>query len=157
MAKKKTVDSDAPKAMSLFDHITNIKSNKIPWTKISAVDRKSWSTYMVNRFMSMNWEYTELVNALQKYTIGIIPDGAVQRLYCELFPKDRTFHPYVKGKNETKFDSELVNIIKNHYLYSADEAEEYIQMILSINRDEIVRILKKYGKSEKEITKLLNV
>lgn len=157
MAKKKETKSDLPKVMSIFDHVKNVKSTKTRWKDISEADRKSWSTFMVNRFMSMNWENVDVINQLQKYTIGLMPNGIVQTLYCEVFPKEYGYHPYVKGVAENKFNSELVSIIKNHYLYNSDEAEDYIQLILKVNPNELKTLLKKYGKSEKEISKMLDI
>ena len=158
MAKKKTVAKESttqlPKAMGLFEHINNVRTKKIPWNKLSNADQKSWSTYMVNRFVSINPDYIDLINQLQKYTIGMLPDGVTQRLYCDVLPNDKSFHKYVKGKNEDKFNKELVSIIRRHFMYNSEEAEEYVQMIIDINPNELFSILKKYGKTEKEIEKM---
>ena len=157
MAKKKTTTDDtvATKTMGLFDHVSNIKTKKLLWKDMTDGDRKTWSTYMVNRIVSMNENYTDLVNQLQKYTMGILDSRETQRLYCEILPYDRSFSKYIKGKNEDKYDKELVNIIRSHYYYSSQEAEEYLDIILPINPNEIIALLKKYGKTVKEIEKML--
>lgn len=159
MAKKKTAvtkepASQLPKTMGLFEHINNVRTKKTPWNDLSEADQKSWSTYMVNRFISMNPDYLDLINQLQKYTIGILDNGITQRLYCEVLPYDKSFHKYVKGANESKFSTELISIVRKHFMYSSAEAEEYVQMIVDINPNELFGILKRYGKTEKEIEKM---
>ena len=59
------------KRKSLFDHINQITTIQNPnyWDEISDEDKKSWSNYMVNRFLSMNSDWMELVNELQKYNL----------------------------------------------------------------------------------------
>ena len=52
------------KKKSLFDHINQITTIQNPnyWDEISDEDKKSWSNYMVNRFLSMKPEWIDLVN-----------------------------------------------------------------------------------------------
>ena len=59
------------KKKSLFDHIKQITSIQNPnyWNDISEDDKKTWSNYMVHRFLSMNMDWIELVNELQKYNL----------------------------------------------------------------------------------------
>jgi hypothetical protein len=157
-ARKKTeVNSSVSKGDSLFDHINNIRHIKKPWARLSDVDKKTWSTYMVNRFLSMNPEYTELVNELQKYTIGVLQPREVYKLYFDILPKDRSYSKYIKGKSEEKYNKELVNIIRKTYLYSIEESEEYLDMILELNPTEVNSLLKRYGKTDKEIKNLLKI
>jgi hypothetical protein len=157
MAKKPPVDKNEPvvqKSMSLFEHINNVKNSKRDWKILSESDRKTWSTYMVNRFLSMNTDYIDLVNALQKYTISM-DNGVVQKLYCELLPKDNRFSKYIKGTSEDKFSTELIDIVRKFYLCSSDEAIENIEMLQKVNPQQLITILKKYGKDDKTIKKIL--
>ena len=59
------------KKKTLFDHIKQITSvqDENYWDKISDADKKTWSNYMVHRFLSMKMEWIELVNELQKYNL----------------------------------------------------------------------------------------
>ena len=49
------------KRKSLFDHITQITKVQNPkyWEQPSEEDKKTWSNYMVNRFLSMKPEWIE--------------------------------------------------------------------------------------------------
>ena len=59
------------KRKNLFDHINAITSQQHSnyWDDISDEDKKSWSNYMVNRFLSMKMEWIEFVNEVQKYPL----------------------------------------------------------------------------------------
>ena len=52
---------------SLFDHIKQITDVQNPnyWSDISDEDKKSWSNYMVNRFLSMKMDWIDIVNEVQ--------------------------------------------------------------------------------------------
>ena len=48
------------KTKSLFDHILhNIETDKKLLKDITDLDKKTWSNYMVNRFLSMNMNWTD--------------------------------------------------------------------------------------------------
>jgi len=43
------------KAKSLFDHLSGITDKKVKWDSLSELDHKSFSPYMINRFL-MNFK-----------------------------------------------------------------------------------------------------
>ena len=47
---------------SLFDHITHITQIQDPkyWDKLEEGDKKTWSNYMIHRFLSMNPDWIEV-------------------------------------------------------------------------------------------------
>ena len=52
------------KPKGLFDHINQITSNQTNdyWNTLTESDKKTWSNYMINRFLSMKMEWTDFVN-----------------------------------------------------------------------------------------------
>ena len=76
------------KRKSLFDHINQITKVQNPkyWEQISEEDKKTWSNYMVNRFLSMKPEWIELVNELQKYNLE---PKELYKLYTNVLPKSK--------------------------------------------------------------------
>ena len=56
---------------SLFDHIKEVTSiqHKTYWKKLSEEDKKTWSNFMVHRFLSMNPNWLELTNEIQRYDL----------------------------------------------------------------------------------------
>jgi hypothetical protein len=149
--------SETIKAKSLFDHLSGITDKKVSWESLSEVDRKSFSPYMVNRFLSMNMDYIELINEFQKYTIGELSNRDVYKLYLDLLPKQKQFNKYIKGKKTDTYQTELVELLSKHFLISEKETLEALDMYHETSLLPLKEILKKYGKSDKEITKLLKI
>ena len=54
---------------SLFDHIKQITNvqNTLYWDSLEEGDKKTWSNYMVHRFLSMKSDWIQVVNEVQKY------------------------------------------------------------------------------------------
>ena len=140
------------KPATIFDHIANITWKKKPWSELSETDQKSFSPYLINRWLSMNINYIELVDMFQQYTIGPLNKKHVYQLYFDFLPKQKSFNKYIKGKKQDKYNKELVKLIADHYQVARIEAEEYISLL---EQSEISSLLKKYGKTDKEIKGLL--
>ncbi len=145
------------KKATIFDHLSYITDKKVIWDTLSDADKKTFSPYMINRWLSMNMDFVELVNELQKYTIGQISAAETYKLYFDILPKQKQYNKYVKGKKSDKFNSELVELVSSHFLVSETEAKEYIEMYLEQNITELKDIVKMYGKTDKEIEKLFKI
>ena len=140
------------KPATLFDHLANITWKKKPWSELSESDQKSFTPYLINRWLSMNPDYIEIVDMFQQYTIGPLNKKHVYQLYFDILPKANVRAKYIKGKKHDKYNKDLVKFIADHFEVRKDEAEEYIGLL---GKDNLISILKKYGKSEKEIKGLL--
>ena len=119
------------KKKSLFDHIQAVTSQQHPdyWDEISDDDKKSWSNYMVNRFLSMNMYWIDIVNQLQKYTMGLpLRTKDVDDLFCDVIPKKKTFLRYVKGKKDVKYEDWVIDIVCKEYEVSKFEAKDYLNI-----------------------------
>ncbi len=142
----------AKKPATLFDHLANITWKKKPWSELTETDQKSFSPYLINRWLSMNMNYIELVDMFQQYTIGPLKKKHVYQLYFDFLPKQKSFNKYIKGKKHDKYNKELIKLIADHYQIARIEAEEYIGLL---EEQDLITIVKKYGKNEKEIKGLL--
>ena len=147
------------KKKSLFDHINQVTSVQNPnyWDEISDEDKKSWSNYMVNRFLSMKTEWIELVNELQKYNLQ---PKELYKLYTNVLPKGKRWLKYTKGRNQMDYPNWLINIVTNHEEISKKEAVEYIDMLMLTEGGmlELGELSRKWGIEEKRIKKAgLNV
>jgi len=142
----------AKKPATIFDHLANITWKKTPWDKLDEASQKTFSPYLINRWLSMNMDYIEIVDMFQQYTIGPLSKKHVYQLYFDFLPKQKSFNKYIKGKKQDKYNKELVKLIADHFQTARPEAEEYIGLL---EKEELSSILKKYGKNEKEIKGLL--
>ena len=143
------------KARNIFEHISGITDKKTPWDVLSDADKKSFSPYIINRWLSMNMDFIELVNELQRYTIGQISPEETYKLYYDILPKQKQFNKYIKGKKADKYNPALVELLSMHFLVSEKEAMEYIDMYQETSLNTLKEIIKKYGKTDKEVDKLL--
>ena len=97
MAKQK---SDTVKAKTIFQHLSGIKEKKESWESLSEMDKKSFTPFIINRWLSMNMDLLPIINVLQKYTIGLLTPRDVYKLYLDFLPKKKTFDKYIKGKKD---------------------------------------------------------
>jgi hypothetical protein len=140
------------KAATMFDFIDGVTHKKREWSEWSDVDQKAFSPFMMNRFLSMRMELTELINEFQTYTIGLLRPQETYRLYFELLPNNKAFAKYIKGKSEDRYEKALVNQIAEHYQTSRSEATDYLDLM---DKTQCERILTMYGYSDGEKKKLL--
>src|SRR6056300_1857411 len=144
-------------AKSLFDHIKMITNTQDPnyWEKLDESDRKTWSNYMVFRFLSMNTDWIDLIAAIQPY-VQSLPPQTLYKTLIDLIPKGRHFLKYVKGSKSNNYEGWLVELIVKEFQCSTKEADEYLDILHATKsgREEIKSICERYGIEQKQITKL---
>ncbi len=140
------------KAKTIFEHLSGIKEKKVSWNSLSDMDKKTFSPFIINRWLSMNTDLLPIVNILQKYTIGLLSARDVYKVYFDYLPKQKTFDKYIKGKGVGKHNKEMLLHLSNWYGVSQREVIDYLDIL---SKDDIINILMKYGLTEKESKKLL--
>ena len=143
------------KRKNLFDHINAITSRQHSnyWDEISDEDKKSWSNYMVNRFLSMKMEWIEFVNEVQKYPLK---PKELYKVYTDILPKKRQWLKYIKGDKEMKYPNWVYEIVAKHLQISLREASDAVDMyeLSHGGQAELTDILIKYGRTVEEIHKI---
>jgi hypothetical protein len=141
----------------LFDHINAITSEQDPnyFKKLSEEDLKSWSNFMINRFLSMKPEWVEMIATLLPLTQTLEPEQ-MYKLYINVIPKGKYYLKYIKGKSDEKYEEFFVDLIKKDYICSEKQAIEYIEVLYSTRegREHMKYVCEKYGVDKKQITKL---
>jgi hypothetical protein len=140
------------KQATLFDHLNNISYSKKDWNTLSEMDKKSFSVYMVNRFLSMNMDYIDIVNEIQQYTNGQLKNKEIYNIYKNILPKKKGFFGYIKGSKKAKYSPDLLERLKIYFEVSYRELEDYLSIL---SKDDIIAILQKFGHSDKEIKKMI--
>ena len=138
--------------MTIFDWINQILVKKTHWNEFTEDEQKKFSPFIINRWLSMDKDFIEIVNYFQKYSIGTLEPREVYKWYCDILPKGKRFNKYIKGKRDKKYDSELISLLTNHFECSKVEVKQHLELIDKI---ELVGILEKYGKDKKTIKRLL--
>ena len=142
---------------SLFDHIKAITNEQDPkyWDKLEEADKKTWSNYMVLRFLSMKYEWVETIAAVQPY-LQEVPPKAMYLALIDLLPKGRHFMKYMKAKGADKYEGWLVELVAKHYEVSKLQAEDYLKILYSTRtgKERILELAEDYGTDPKIIKKL---
>lgn len=123
---------------TLFDHLTNITSKKGEY-----LGDEGWNNYMINRFLSMDPDYVEVVNIVQKNTWQMKGEY-LYNLYRDLIPKQYKFLKYIKSSKKSEYIIEEIEAVQQYFEVSKKQAKEYIDML---PKDELIEITQKvHGK-----------
>ena len=137
--------------MTIFDWINQMLVTKKHWNEFTEDEQKKFSPFIINRWLSMDKDFLEIVNFFQKYAIGTLEPREVYKWYCDILPKGKRFNKYIKGKKDKKYDSELISLLTNYFECSKVEVKQHLELIDKI---ELKEILEKYGKDKKTIKRL---
>ena len=80
-----------------------------------------------------------------------MPHKAVYQFWCNVLPKKKTYLKYIKGKKD-KLNKEVIDYLVKYFEVSRLEASEYISLI---PKDSLKNLLGEFGKTDKEIKKLI--
>ena len=134
----------------LFDHIKWIteKQTKDYWDTLNDTERKRWSNYMINRFLSMKADWTSFVNEVQQYNLK---PKDLYRLYVDILPKGKQWLKYTKRRKKMNYPNWLLEIMTKDFKISISEARSHLDILYMTEQGkiEIREILMKYGTEEK--------
>jgi len=105
----------------------------------------------------MNKGYIDVIDLIQPY-YGL--DKEIHyKMLSSLLPKKKSFTKYIKSKKGVKYNPELIDILCTYYEVSKDEIKLYLELFFRDNVRilDLIAILKKYGRTDKEIKKLVKV
>lgn len=144
-------------AKTLFDHINAITQDKNPkyWDMLEDSDKKTWSNYMIIRFLSMKPEWIEFIADIQP-AIQNAPPKAMYLALIGLVPKSRAFLKYMKPASAEKYEGWVIELVARYYEVSKSEAEDYVHILYqtTAGKQHVKEIAEAYGTDPKQITKL---
>lgn len=143
--------------MTIFDHIKNLTIRKKYCTD---EELKTFDVYMINRWLSMHPDLTEMINELQKINTSALDKKQIYRLYLAFLPKQSFFIKYIKSSGTEKYNSELINIMSKYYKTSKFKTIYYLDILYYLDPQltEIKDILQLHGIIEKkEVDKLIKL
>jgi len=138
--------------MTIIDWMNQLLIHKKPWDNFTEDEQKKFSPFIINRWLSMDKEFIEIVNYFQKYSIGLLNSREVYRWYCDILPKGKRFNRYIKAKKKSKLDDWVIDLIKKYFTVSKSEAIEYSELM---TKNELTNLLQLYGTDDKKIKKAL--
>ena len=111
--------------MTLFDWLKEINLTKRPPSIFEDSDWKTFTPYMINRYLSLHTELLDVVNYVQKFVS--LPKEMTYDMYRRMLPKQPRFAKYIKGQK--KQDSKHIDLIAKYFEVSKPEAREYSKFL----------------------------
>ena len=109
--------------MNIFDHLKNITT-----TKGEYLGDEGWNNWMINRYLSMDQDYVEVVNIVQKNTWQM-KGKYLYNLYRDLIPQQYKFLKYIKSSKKLDYKEDDIDAVQAYFEVSKSEAKEYIDML----------------------------
>ena len=125
--------------MNPFDHIKNLHTKQRSWDDFNDEEKKSFNIFIINKALSMNPNYLDIVNMVQRYTNNMLNPKEVFNLYFNLLPNKFRFYKWIKGTKDK--NKEKYQILAQHFKCSSREAKDYIELL---DKKEVNKILKLY-------------
>jgi len=128
--------------MNPFEHVKNLHTKKRRWEDFNDEEKKSFNVFIINKTLSFNPNYLNIVNMVQNYTglNQVLSQKEVFNLYFSLLPTKFRFYKWIKG-TKTKKDKEKAEYLAIHFKVSTREAYDYLQIL---DKKTINQIIKNY-------------
>jgi len=128
--------------MNPFEHVKNLHTKKRRWEDFNDEEKKSFNVFIINKTLSFNPNYLNIVNMVQNYTglNQVLSQKEVFNLYYSLLPTKFRFYRWIKGEKSKK-DKEKAEYLAMHFNVSTREAYDYLQIL---DKKSINKIIKNY-------------
>ena len=134
---------------TIFQWLNEITLYKSSPEEFSQESWDKWNSYMIHRYLSMDINYIDIVNYVQK--VNPQSKKQIYTIYKEMIPKKKVYLKYVKNENKKNYQ-ELAEYIADYLECGLGEADEYIPIL---QEHGISGILWKMGVEEDETEKLI--
>ena len=126
--------------MTPFDHVKNLHTKKRCWEDFNDEEKKAFNVYIINKTLSFNSNYLDIVSITQKYSTDQISQKEVFNIYFSLLPNKFRFYRWIKGAKNTK-NKETAEYLAMHFKVSTREAYDYLKIL---DKKTIKSIIKNY-------------
>ena len=128
--------------MNPFEHVINLHTKKRRWEDFNDEEKKSFNVFIINKTLSFNPNYLNIVNMVQNYTglNQVLSQKEVFNLYFSLLPTKFRFYRWIKGE-KTKKEKEKAEYLAMHFKVSTRESYDYLKIL---DKKTINQIIKNY-------------
>ena len=135
--------------MTPFDFLKLVHDKKVKWEDLNEDEQKAYNTFIINKALSFNSNYLDVVNKIQHYT----PTSKESFKYYQSMTTNKfRFNKWIKGQKTKSFNPHLIAIISTYLECSSKQAEDYLNIL---EKKEVKTLLKQIGLQEGDIKKLL--
>ena len=126
--------------MNPFEHVKNLHTKKRRWEDFNDEEKKAFNVYIINKTLSFNPNYLDIVSITQKYSTDQISQKEVFNIYFSLLPNKFKFYRWIKGAKNEK-NKEKAEYLAMHFKVSTREAYDYLKIL---DKKTIKSIIKNY-------------
>ena len=135
--------------MTPFDFLKLVHNKSIKWESLNEDEQKAYNTFIINKALSFNSNYLDIINKIQHYT----PTPKESFKYLQSMTSDKfRYNKWIKGQKIKSFNPHLIAIVSTHLECSSKQAEDYLNIL---EKKEVKMLLKQIGLQEGDIKKLL--
>ena len=135
--------------MTPFDFLKLVHNKKVTWESLNEDEQKAYNTFIINKALSFNSNYLDIVNKIQQYT----PTSKESFKYLQSMTDNKfKFNKWIKGNKEKSYNPNLLVIVSTYFECSCKQAGEYLD---ALGKKETKALLKHIGLQENEIKQLL--
>ena len=124
--------------MTPFDHVKNLHTKKRRWEDFNDEEKKAFNVYIINKTLSFNSNYLDIVSITQKYSTDQISQKEVFNIYFSLLPNKFRFYRWIKGAKNTK-NKENAEYLDMHFKVSTREAYDYLKILDKKTTNKIIK------------------
>lgn len=135
--------------MTPFDFLKKVHDKKLKWEDLTEDQQKVYNTFIINKALSFNSNYLDIVNRIQHYT----PSPKESFKYLQSMTNDKfRYNKWIKGQKTKSFNPQLIAIVSTYLECSSKQAGDYLGIL---EKKEIKTMLKQIGLQENDIKSLL--
>jgi len=116
--------------MKLFDHLNNLAVEK---RDLTDEELKSYSPYMINRFVSMSELFLPIVSEINQFNI---PARSHNEFFQGILPKRKQYFKYIKGKKEGM--KHEIDCLQKYFEVGERDATGFLDILTKKELKEIV-------------------
>ena len=135
--------------MTPFDFLKLVHNKNVNWEDLNEDEQKAYNTFIINKALSFNSNYLDIVNKIQHHT----PTPKESFKYLQSMTNDKfRYNKWIKGQKNKPYNPQLLALLSGYFECSSKQAEDYLSVL---DKKETKTLLKHIGVQESEIKKLL--
>jgi len=127
------------KIKNIFDWLEQISYKKEGWGLFSEEDKGKYNNYLINRFISMNPNFLEVVNLAQQY---ISPQDSEKSylFYKSVLGKKKRYFKYIKSKSKV-YHEDVFKYLGKYFGCSLETAKDYTKLLKKKDIENILKVM----------------
>ena len=135
--------------MTPFDFLKKVHDKKLKWEDLTEDQQKVYNTFIINKALSFNSNYLDIVNRIQHYT----PTPKESFKYFQSMADNKfKYNKWIKGQKTISYNPQLLALLSGYFECSSKQVEDYLSIL---DKKETKTLLKHIGVQEDQIKKLL--